>query len=145
MRGVGAVIGGGSFDFKAYAVEDDTNTIYRFYDVRWHETIPPLEIDEGSSGTFDLTTISQDATSFEFAPSNTSRSWLSISGNDLVVTDAPNVVSDTDYDVVVRAVRGDFHDEITLTVRVIAERVVQVLPGSPTNVAVTPRHNISSC
>ena len=82
---------------------------------------PRLKLDEGGNGSLDLSGVSQDAASFEFAPSNTSRSWVTISGNDIVLTNAPDVTADTDFDVDVRAVLNGVHEDKTLTVRVIAE------------------------
>ena len=116
--GVDATLGAGHFGGKAYIADDGANTLYRLYDVRWDDDIPVIEIDEGNSKTFDLTTVSQDATGFEFAPSNTSRTWITISGNDLTLTTAPDVTADTDFDVDVRALRSGKYEDTTLTVRV---------------------------
>ena len=117
---IGAPHGAGVFDGEAYMLDAGTRTLYRFYNVRWDDTIDVIEIDAGASGTFDLTTVSKDAASFEFAPSNTARSWITLSTNDLTLTTAPDVTADTDFDVVVRALRDGVFEDETLTVRVIA-------------------------
>ena len=70
------------------------DALFRMYDVLWDDTISDLEVDEGGNGSLDLSTVSEDAASFEFAPSHTARSWLTISGMDLVITNAPDVSSD---------------------------------------------------
>ena len=116
------------------------DALFRLYDVLWNETIADIEVDEGADATLDLRTVSQDATSFEFAPSNTSRSWLTLSGNDLNITTAPDVDSDTDYEAVVRAIRGSVHPDKTLTVRVIDTTpppVIVTAPLAPSNLRVT--------
>ena len=98
------------------------DALYRLYDVFWDETIAAIAVDEGGNGSLDLSGVSQDAASFEFAPSHTARSWLTVSGDhDLVITNAPDVTADTDFEAVVRALRDSVHADKTLTVRVIAE------------------------
>ena len=94
QRGVN---GGGVHDGEAYMAGGNPDALYRFYNVRWDETIDAVEVDAGGDGSLDLSTVSSDATSFEFAPGYTAPSWLTISGNDLVITGAPDVTSDTDY------------------------------------------------
>ena len=95
------------------------DALYRLYDVFWDETIAAIAVDEGGNGSLDLSGVSQDAASFEFAPSHTARSWLTVSGDhDLVITNAPDVSSDTDFEAVVRAVRDSAYEDKTLTVRV---------------------------
>ena len=96
------------------------DALFRLYDVLWDETIDAIEVDEGGNGRLDLSTVSEDATSFEFAPGHTARSWLTISGMDLTVTNAPDVAADIDFEAVVRAIRDGVHADKTLTVRVIA-------------------------
>ena len=113
--------GAGVLGSDAYFLGDDTDALHRYYNVRWDETIDAVEVDAGSNGSLDLSTVSKDAASFEFAPSNTARSWLTISGTELVITNAPDVAADTDFDVDVRAVRDSAYEDKTLTVRVIAE------------------------
>ena len=115
QRGVN---GGSVHDGEAYMAGGNPDALYRFYNVRWNETIAAVEVDTGGNGSLDLSSVSTDATSFEFAPGYTAPSWLTISGNDLVITGAPDVTSDTDYSPEVRAVRGSFHEDVTLTVRV---------------------------
>ena len=94
------------------------DALYRLYDVYWDEMIAAIAVDEGGNGSLDLSGVSQDAVSFEFAPSHTARSWLTISGTDLVITNAPDVTADTDFEGVVRAVRDSAYEDKTLTVRV---------------------------
>ena len=95
------------------------------------------EVDEGSNGSLDLGTVSKDATSFEFTPGYTAPGWLTISGMDLVITNAPDVSSDTDFEPQVRAIRDSKHEDKTLTVRVIA--------GSGTTAAVEPTDLYGTC
>ena len=97
------------------------DALFRMYDVGWDETIANLEVEEGANGSLDLSTVSDDAASFEFAPTHTARSWLTISGTELAITSAPAVTADTDFEGVVRAIRESAYEDKTLTVRVIAE------------------------
>ena len=113
--------GAGVLGSDAYFLGDDTDALHRYYNVRWDETIDAVEVDEGSNGSLDLGTVSKDAASFEFAPSHTVRNWLTISGTELVITNAPDVAADTDFNAEVRAIRDSAHEDKTLTVRVIAE------------------------
>ena len=107
------------FDRKLLMAGSENDALFRLYDVLWDEAIDAIEVDEGGNGSLDLSGVSQDATSFEFAPSNTSRSWLTVSGDhDLVITNAPDVTADTDFEAVVRAVRDSAYEDKTLTVRV---------------------------
>ena len=94
------------------------DALFRLYDVLWDETIPAIAVDEGGSTTKDLSTVSQDASSFEFAPGRTARSWVTLSGTEIRITNAPAVTEDTDFEEVVRAVRDGVHADKTLTVRV---------------------------
>ena len=105
------------------------DALFRMYDVQWDTTIPNLEVDEAANGTLDLSTVSDDAASFEFAPTHTARTWLTIAGTVLTVTTAPDVTADTDFEAQVRAIRDSAHADKTLTVRVIAEAV----PPPPSN------------
>ena len=109
------------FGGQLFLAGSQNDAWFRLYDVLWDETIDTIEVGEGGNGSLDLSGVSQDAASFEFAPSNTSRSWVTISGNDIVLTNAPDVTADTDFDVDVRAVLDGVHEDKTLTVRVIAE------------------------
>ena len=97
------------------------DALFRMYDVGWDATIANLEVEEGANGSLDLSTVSDDAASFEFAPTHTARSWLTISGTELAITSAPAVTADTDFEGVVRAIRESAYEDKTLTVRVIAE------------------------
>ena len=130
-------VNGGSVHLgEAYMAGGNPDALYRFYNVRWDATIAALEVDAGGNGSLDLTTVSSDATSFEFAPGYTAPSWLTISGNDLVITGAPDVTSDTDYSPELRAVRSGFNEEKTLTVRVAAGATITV-PSAPRSLAFT--------
>ena len=135
QRGVN---GGSVHDGEAYMAGGNPDALYRFYNVRWNETIAAIEVDSGGDGSLDLSTVSSDATSFEFVPSYTAPSWLTISGNDLVITGAPDVTSDTDYSPEVRAVRGSFHEDETLTVRVSPAGAVITAPTEPTSLQFFP-------
>ena len=104
-----------------YFLGSAADALFRLYDVLWDETIDAIEVDEGGNGRLDLSTVSEDAASFEFAPGYTAPGWLTISGMDLVITNAPDVSSDTDFEPQVRAIRDSKHEDKTLTVRVIAE------------------------
>ena len=118
--GVGAsgVHGAGVLNENAYFASGASDNLYRFYNVRWDEEINAIEVDEGEDTSLDLSGVSQDATSFAFAPGRTARSWVTLSGNDIVITNAPAVTEDTDFEEVVRAVRGSVHEDKTLTVTV---------------------------
>ena len=106
------------FDNNLYGAGSDADAWFRLYDVRWDETIADLEVDEGANGSLDLSTVSDDAASFEFAPTHTGRSWLTIAGTTLTVINAPAVSVDTDFSAVVRGVRDGVNVEKTLTVKV---------------------------
>ena len=105
-------------DGKLYMAGSAADALFRLYDVLWNETIADIEVDEGGNGRLDLSTVSQDAASFEFAPSHTARSWLTLSGTELVITNAPAVTADTDFSPEVRALRDSAHEDKTLTVTV---------------------------
>ena len=129
---------------EAYMAGGNPDALYRFYNVRWNETIAAVEVDEGGNDSLDLSTVSKDATSFVFVPGYTAPSWLTISGNDLVITNAPDVTADTDFEPQVRAVRGGKHEETTLTVRVRDASVqppMVTVPGAPTSLSLTATHN----
>ena len=117
QRGVN---GGSVHDGEAYMAGGNPDALYRFYNVRWDETIAAIEVDAGGNGSLDLSTVSRDATSFSFVLSYTVPSWLTLSGTVLAITGAPDVTSDTDYSPEVRAIRSSFHEDETLTVRVAA-------------------------
>ena len=135
------VNGGGVHDGEAYMAGGNPDALYRFYNVRWDDTIAVIEVDAGGNGSLDLSTVSKDATSFEFAPSNTSRSWLTLSGMDLVVTNAPDVTADTDFEVQVRAVRGSKHEDTTLTVQVSVGGTTITTPSAPRSLSLSETHN----
>ena len=111
-------------DGDFYALDNATDSLFRLYDVKWDETIADFEVEPGGNGTLDLTGISQDAASF--ASTGTPPSWASVSGNDLVVTSAPDISVDTNYDIGVRATRDGINADRTLRV------VVQNVAPTPT-------------
>ena len=112
-------VNGGSVHLgEAYMAGGNPDALYRLYNVRWDETIAAVEVDAGGNGSLDLSTVSSDATSFEFAPGRTARSWVTLSGMEIRITNAPAVTADTDFQEVVRAVRDGVHADKTLTVTV---------------------------
>ena len=136
--------GAGVHDGEVYLAGGNPDLFYRFHNVRWDETITAIEVDESGNDSLDLSTVSKDATSFEFVPGWTAPSWLTISGNDLVITNAPEVTADTDFSPEVRAVRGGKHEDTTLTVRVRDASVqppMVTVPGAPTSLSLTATHN----
>ena len=135
--------GAGVLGSDAYFLGDDTDALHRYYNVRWDETIDAVEVDEGSNGSLDLSTVSKDATSFEFAPSHTVRNWLTISGTELVITNAPDVAADTDFNAEVRAIRDSAHEDKTLTVRVIAEAAPPPPLNPPTFTAPVANYEVN--
>ena len=128
-------------DGEAYMAGGNPDALYRFYNVRWDDTIAVIEVDAGGNGSLDLSTVSRDATSFEFVSSYTPPSWLTISGNDLVITGAPDVTSDTDYSPEVRALRSGKYEDEVLTVRVAAMGTTITVSGAPTSFSLTETHN----
>ena len=135
--------GAGVLGSDAYFLGDDTDALHRYYNVRWDETIDAVEVDEGSNGSLDLSTVSKDATSFEFAPSHTVRNWLTISGTELVITNAPDVAADTDFNAEVRAIRDSAYEDKTLTVRVIAEAAPPPPLNPPTFTAPVANYEVN--
>ena len=109
----------------------------------WQASIPAISVNEGNNHTTDTEPYLTDATGLEFAPSHTARSWLSVSGFDLVITGAPDVTADTDYDVVLRATNSDGHRDKTLTVRVIAEAAPPPPLNPPTFMAPAANYEVN--
>ena len=109
----------------------------------WQASIPAISVNEGNDHTTDIEPYLTDATGLEFAPSHTARSWLSVSGFDLVITGAPDVTADTDYDVVLRATSSDGHRDKTLTVRVIAEAAPPPPLNPPTFTAPAANYEVN--
>ena len=135
------VNGGSVHDGEAYMAGGSPDALYRFYNVRWDETIAAVEVDAGGNGSLDLSTVSKDATSFMFVPGYTAPSWLTISGMELVITNAPGVTEDTDFSPEVRALRGTKYENETLTVRVSAAGSTITAPGPPRSLVFTESHN----
>ena len=119
------------------------DALFRMYDVGWDATIANLEVEEGANGSLDLSTVSDDAASFEFAPTHTARTWLTIAGTVLTVTNAPDVTADTDFEAQVRAIRDSAHADKTLTVRVIAEAVPPPPLNPPTFTAPAANYEVN--
>ena len=112
------------------------DALFRLYDVRWNDSIPDIEVESGGNTTLDLETVSQDATSFEFALTNTAQSWISLLGTELSATIAPTSLTETDFEVILRAIRGSKYEEKTLTIRVAASAPASTVPGAPTDLVV---------
>lgn len=112
-----------------------SDNLYWLHNVQWDADIDPIEVDEGEDTSLDLSGVSQDATSFEFAPSHTTRSWLTLSGTTLSITNAPAVAADTDFQAVVRAVRSSVNEDKTLTITV--RDTTPKVPSAPRNVKAT--------
>ena len=104
------------------------DALFRMYDVGWDATIAAVVVDEGGNGSLDLSTVSDDAASFEFGLTHRARSWLTIVGTVLTVTSAPAVTDDTDFSAVARGVRDGVNEDKTVTVRV---RDVAPPPSNP--------------
>ena len=135
-------VNGGSVHLgEAYMAGGNPDALYRFYNVRWDETIAAIEVNAGGNGSLDLSTVSKDATSFVFVPGYTAPSWLTISGMELVITNAPGVTEDTDFSPEVRALRGTKYEDETLTVRVSAAGSTITAPGPPRSLVFTESHN----
>ena len=127
------------FDRQLFMAGSQNDAWFRLYDVDWDETITAIQVGEGSSGSLDLSSVSKDAASFEFAPSHTARSWLSLSGMEIVITNAPDVTADTDFEADVRALRNGVHADKTLTVRVgdLAPPPMLTVPSAVRNLRAT--------
>ena len=97
--------------------------LIRFYDVAWDAMIADFEVDEGESTTIDLGAISRDADSFSIT---SPPSWLSVSGTNLVVTNAPAVNADTTTEITLLATRDSVSDTLTHDI------VVRDVPTTPT-------------
>ena len=102
------------FDGKLLLAGSQNDALFRLYDVLWDETIADFEVDEGGDETWSLSELSQDAGSFSALSSLPS--WLSISGTDLVATNAPAVSADQNNDVMIRATRDGINVDKTLRV-----------------------------
>ena len=127
------------FGGQLFLAGSQNDAWFRLYDVDWDETIAAIQVSEGSNGSLDLRSVSQDAASFEFAPSHTARSWLSLSGMEIVITNAPDVTADTDFEADVRALRDGVHADKTLTVRVgdLAPPPMLTVPSAVRNLRAT--------
>ena len=119
------------FDDALYVVDSGSDALFRLYEVQWDATIADFEVDEGENATWRLSDVSQDAASFSLQ--GTPPSWLSVSGTNLVVTTAPDVSADTNYDVTVRATRDGVNVDTVL--RIV---VKYVAPPAPTPTITCP-------
>ena len=97
---------------------NQNDALYRFYDILWDAAIDDLEVDEGDNATWSLSDISQDADTFSLPTSPPS--WLSVSGDDLVATTAPDVNADQNNDVTVRATRDSI--DVDQIIRISCKR-----------------------
>ena len=111
------------------------DALFRFYDVRWDETIADLEVNEGTNLTYDLSGVSEDASSFAFHTGYTVPSWMAITGNNLVVTGAPAVSVDTEYSPRINAIRAITADDNLLVDKTLTlfVRNVGTTPPPPLN------------
>ena len=92
--------------------------LMRFYNVEWDANVPGVSLDEETSDTWDLSAISRDANSFEFDAASPNLSWLTISGNDLVATNAPDVTRDQTYNPIINAIRDGISDQLLHSITV---------------------------
>ena len=86
--------------------------LFRFYDVEWDSGIADLSYTEGDSDTVDLDAISTDADTFSLGGSPPS--WLSISGDNLVITNAGPINQDTNYPLEILATRDSISDTLNI-------------------------------
>ena len=68
---------------------------------------------------------------------------MTISGTELVITNAPDVAADTDFDAEVRAIRDSAYEDKTLTVRVIAEAAPPPPLNPPTFTAPAANYEVN--
>ena len=94
------------------------NGLMRFYNVEWDADVPGVSLDEETSETWDLSATSRDANSFEFDAASPVLSWLTISGNDLVATNAPDVTRDQTYNPIINAIRDGISDQLIHSITV---------------------------
>ena len=102
------------FNSQLLMAGSQNDALFRLYDVFWDEMIADFEVDEGGDETWSLSELSQDAGSFSALSSLPN--WLSISGTDLVATNAPAVSADQNNDVMIRATRDGINVDKTLRV-----------------------------
>ena len=76
------------------------------------------EINERADDTIDSTDFFSGHTSLAFDSGYTPPSWITISGLNVVITDAPDVTDDTDYDIELTATNDDGDVDGTITVSV---------------------------
>ena len=76
------------------------------------------EVDEREDDTIDSTEFFSGHTSLAFKSGTTPPSWASVSGLNVVITDAPDVTTDTDYDIELTATNSDGDVDGTITVAV---------------------------
>ena len=76
------------------------------------------EVDERDDATIDSTEFFTGHTSLAFDSGYTAPSWVTISGLNVVITDAPDVTDETDYDIELTATNDDGDVDGTITVSV---------------------------
>ena len=76
------------------------------------------EVDERADATIDSTEFFSGHTSLDFDSGYTAPSWVTISGLDVVITSAPSVTDDTDYDIELTATNDDGTEDGTITASV---------------------------
>ena len=76
------------------------------------------EVNERADDTIDSTDFFSGHTSLAFKSGTTPPSWATISGLDIVITDAPDVTDDTDYDIELTATNADGDVDGTITIAV---------------------------
>ena len=76
------------------------------------------EVNERADETIDSTDFFSGHTGLAFKSGTTPPSWVTISGLDVVITDAPDVLDDTDYDIQLTATNDDGTEDGTITASV---------------------------
>ena len=105
-----------------------------------------FDIDEGSSSVFDLSGDLQNTESLAYQSGYSAPSWLTISGLTLVITNAQQVLQDTDFDVLLAAestkTAATADRTVTIRVRDVTVPPPPVTPpGAPTSLSLTKTHN----
>ena len=76
------------------------------------------EVNERADATIDSTEFFSGHTGIAFKSGTTAPSWATISGLNVVITDAPDVLDDTDYDIQLTATNDDGDVDSTITVSI---------------------------
>ena len=90
------------------------------------------EVNERADDSIDSTEFFTGHTSLTFRSGYSAPSWLTISGLNVVITDAPDVLEDTDFTVPLTATNGDgsVNGSITISVQQIDPAPVFTTPIS---------------